>query len=149
MSRPHTITCTHVEHDDIVLADLGDAVEHRDDPALEPLRGRVRVKTRQGRSFRRRDHPVADARLQSVLDATDWFIDPQVRVEEGVVFLNGQAESDELKKWAGDLARNTQDVVAVANRLEVPELSVWDFRLAWSGLLVLCRSSVCGLELTH
>ena len=55
-------------------------------------------------------------RLQNVLDATDWFIDPQVRVEEGVVFVNGQVESDELKKWAGDLARHTQDVVAVANR---------------------------------
>ena len=29
-------------------------------------------------------------RLQSVLDATGWFTDPQVRVEEGVVFLNGR-----------------------------------------------------------
>ena len=76
-------------------------------------------------------------RLQDVLDATDWFIDPQVRVEEGVVFLNGQVESDELKKWAGDLARNTQDVVAVANRMEVLEPPVWDFRPAWSGLLIL------------
>ena len=27
-------------------------------------------------------------RLQTVLDATDWFTDPQVRVEEGVVFLS-------------------------------------------------------------
>ena len=76
-------------------------------------------------------------RLQNVLDATDWFIDPQVRVEEGVVFLNGQVESDELKKWAGDLARNTQDVVAVANRMELLEPPVWDFRPAWSGLLIL------------
>ena len=44
-------------------------------------------------------------RLQSVLDATGWFTDPQVRVEEGVVFLKGQSETDELKKWAGDLAQ--------------------------------------------
>ncbi len=66
-------------------------------------------------------------RLQTVFNVTDWFTDPQVRVEEGVVFLSGQVESDELKKWAGDLARNTQDVVAVANRLEVPEPSAWDF----------------------
>ncbi len=76
-------------------------------------------------------------RLQRVLDATDWFTDPQVRVEEGVVFLNGKVESDELKKWAGDLAHNTQDVVAVVNRLQVTEQSVWDFRQAWSGILVL------------
>lgn len=84
-------------------------------------------------------------RLQNVLDATDWFTDPQVRVEEGVVFLNGQVESDELRKWAGDLARNTQDVVAVANRMEVPEPPVWDFRPAWSGLLVLRRDFIRSL----
>ena len=84
-------------------------------------------------------------RLQSVLNATDWFTDPQVRVEEGVVFLNGRVETDELKKWAGDLARNTQDVVAVANRMEVLEPSVWDFRPAWSGLLALWRDFIRSL----
>jgi small-conductance mechanosensitive channel len=84
-------------------------------------------------------------RLQSVLDATDWFTDPQVRVEEGVVFLNGPVGSAELKKWAGDMASNTQDVVAVANRMEVPEPSVWDFRPAWSGLLVLRRDFIRSL----
>ncbi|WP_373509463.1 mechanosensitive ion channel domain-containing protein [Thiocapsa sp.] len=81
-------------------------------------------------------------RLQTVLSATDWFTDPQVRVEEGVVFINGQVESDELKKWAGDLARNTQDVVAVANRLEVSEPSVWDFRQASSGVSALWRDFI-------
>jgi len=84
-------------------------------------------------------------RLQSVLDATGWFIDPQVRVEEGVVFLNGRAETDDLKKWAGDLARNTQDVVAVANRMEVLEPAVWDFSPAWGGLLVLWRDLIRSL----
>jgi small conductance mechanosensitive channel len=84
-------------------------------------------------------------RLQSVLNATGWFTDPQVRVEEGVVFLKGRTETDELKKWAGDLARNTQDVVAVANRMEVPEPSVWDFGPAWSGLLVLWRDFIRSL----
>ncbi len=58
-------------------------------------------------------------RLQSVMEATGWFIAPQVAVVDGVVFLNGGAESDGIRKWAGDLARNTQDVVAVANRIEV------------------------------
>ncbi len=84
-------------------------------------------------------------RLQSVLDATDWFTDPQVQVEEGVVFLNGLVESADLKKWAGDLASNTQDVVAVANRMEVPEAPVWDFRPTWSGLLVLWRDLMRSL----
>ncbi len=84
-------------------------------------------------------------RLQSVLDATDWFLDPQVRVEEGVVFLNGRVESDELKKWAGDLARNTQAVVAVANRMEVAEPSAWDLRPAWIALSVLWRELIRAL----
>ncbi len=84
-------------------------------------------------------------RLQNVLDATGWFASPQVRVEEGVVFLSGQTETDELKKWAGDLARNTQDVVAVANRMEVSEPSAWDFRPAWGGLLTLWRDLIRAL----
>ncbi|MDA3878118.1 MAG: mechanosensitive ion channel family protein [Halothiobacillus sp.] len=84
-------------------------------------------------------------RLQRVLEATDWFTDPQVRVEEGVVFLNGKVESDELKKWAGDLAHNTQDVVAVANRLQVTQQSVWDFRQAWSGVMLLWRDFIHAL----
>lgn len=84
-------------------------------------------------------------RLRNVLDATDWFTDPRVRVEEGVVFLNGRAESEDLKKWAGDLARNTQDVVAVVNRMEVLDPSVWDFGPASSGLLMLWRDFVRSL----
>lgn len=84
-------------------------------------------------------------RLQRVLDATDWFTDPQVRVEEGIVFLNGKVESDEMKKWAGDLARNTQDVVAVVNRLQVAQESVWDFSQAWSGVMRLWRDFIRAL----
>ncbi|MHB8763157.1 MAG: mechanosensitive ion channel domain-containing protein [Deferrisomatales bacterium] len=91
-----------------------------------------------------RDEDIRE-RLQSVLLATDWFIDPQVRVEEGVVFLNGQVESEELKKWAGGLARNTQDVVAVVNRMEVLDPPVWDFRLASRGLLILWRDVIRAL----
>ncbi len=86
-------------------------------------------------------------RLQRVLDATDWFTDPQVRVEEGVVFLNGKVESDELKKWAGDLAHNTQDVVAVANRLQVTQQSVWNFRQVWSGVILLWRDFIRTLPI--
>lgn len=84
-------------------------------------------------------------RLQSVLDATGWFTDPRVEVREGVVFLNGPAETAELKKWAGDLARSTQDVVAVANRMKVLQPSVWDFSPALSGLRALWRDFVRAL----
>ena len=84
-------------------------------------------------------------RLQNILDATNWFTDPQVLVEEGVVFLNGQVESEELKKWAGDLARNTQDVVAVVNRMEILEPPVWDFSVASRGLVTLWREFILSL----
>jgi len=84
-------------------------------------------------------------RLQSVLEATGWFIEPTVRVENGVAFLSGRTENDDLKKWAGDLARNTQDVVAVANRIDVIEPSIWDFRPAWAGVLVLWRDLIRSL----
>ncbi len=84
-------------------------------------------------------------RLHSVLVATGWFTDPKVEVREGVVFLAGSTETVELKKWAGDLARSTQDVVAVANRMEVLEPSVWDFSPAWSGLRALWRGFVRSL----
>jgi len=73
-------------------------------------------------------------RLKSVLDATGWFPESRVRVENGVVFLGGPAKSEELKQWAGDLARNTQGVAAVANQMEVATASVWDFSLALGGL---------------
>lgn len=91
-----------------------------------------------------RDEEIRE-RLQSVLDATGWFTDPQVEVREGVVFLNGRAQTDDLKKWAGDLARNTQDVVAVANRMEVVEPSVWDFSRAWGGVHDLWRDFIRSL----
>lgn len=84
-------------------------------------------------------------RLQSILTATEWFTAPQVQVKEGVVFLAGGVTSDELKKWAGDLARNTQDVSAVVNRMEVLVPSIWDLRPASSGLLVLWRDFIRSL----
>jgi len=86
-------------------------------------------------------------RLQRVLDATDWFTSPKVAVEEGVVFLEGSVSSAELKKWAGDLARSTQDVVAVVNRMEVRPPSVWDLSPARKGLWALWLDFIRSLPL--
>jgi small-conductance mechanosensitive channel len=81
-------------------------------------------------------------RLQSILDATGWFVEPLVRVEEGVVFLTGSADTEELRRWAGDLARNTQDVAAVANAIKVTEPSLWDFSGASGGMGRLWRDLI-------
>jgi small-conductance mechanosensitive channel len=59
------------------------------------------------------------ARLLRIIRATGWFEAPQVSVQDGVVFLDGMAATAEHQAWAGRLAENMQDVVAVVNRIEV------------------------------
>ncbi|MFN2291235.1 MAG: mechanosensitive ion channel domain-containing protein [Anaerolineae bacterium] len=86
-------------------------------------------------------------RLQGILEATGWFVNPQVRVDEGVVFLNGGAENAEFKTWAGDLARRTTDVTAVVNQMEVLEPSVWDFEPVLTGLEAQGRSVLRAVPL--
>lgn len=81
-------------------------------------------------------------RLQSILEATGWFANPEVQVEEGVVFLHGEADNAEFKTWAGDLARRTRDVTAVVNQMELVEPSVWDFEPILAGLRAQGRSAV-------
>jgi small-conductance mechanosensitive channel len=76
-------------------------------------------------------------RLKQILDTTGWYTSTQVAVKSGVVVLQGQADSADLRKWAGDLARNTEGVVAVANRMEVAEPDIWNFATARQGLAEL------------
>jgi len=82
------------------------------------------------------------ARLQRVLEATGWFTAPQVRVQEGVVFLTGEAQTENLRVWAGNLAGKTEGVVAVVNRIEVPTPSAWDFSSGQSALAKLWQDTV-------
>jgi small conductance mechanosensitive channel len=68
--------------------------------------------------------PVAEdkditARLQRIMNSTGWFKAAQVSVREGVVFLDATTATDEHRRWAGELAKNTQSTVAVVNRIEV------------------------------
>ncbi len=87
------------------------------------------------------DYDIAD-RLERILTATKWFAGPRVSVEEGVVFLDGEANRESSKEWATKLAGSTQDVVAVVNRMTVVEKSVWDFSPAWEQLRVMGRDAV-------
>ena len=93
-----------------------------------------------------RDEEIAK-RLTRILIATEWFIDPQAEVRDGVVFLRGQTRREEWRLWAGDLARNTQDVVAVVNHIEELPRPFWDFTPAWVELRTLWRDSVQALPL--
>jgi len=86
-------------------------------------------------------------RLTRILEATGWFEDPQVRVDEGVVFLSGRVTDVQHREWAGRLAGNTQDVVAVVNRIEVKEASMWDLSPAWTELRRLGAAAVREMPL--
>jgi small conductance mechanosensitive channel len=87
------------------------------------------------------DQQIAE-RLERILTATQWFEDSQVAVEEGVVFLSGRTDREEYKEWAGNLARNTQDVVAVVNRVRVIEGPWWDLAPAWEEVRSMGRDAV-------
>ncbi len=80
-----------------------------------------------------RDEEI-ELRLSSILIATGWFSETQVDVQDGVVFLTGQTQTTEFKEWAGDLARNTQDVAAVVNQIEVLDPPLLDFGPIIDGL---------------
>lgn len=91
--------------------------------------------------------PVAEdaqieERLTRILRATEWFISPTVAVQDGVVFLDGQTRTEDRRMWAGNLARNTQDVVAVVNRIEVIPRPVWDFSPALTEVRTLWRRAI-------
>lgn len=79
------------------------------------------------------------ARLQPILLATGWFSDPNVRVNEGVVFLGGTTTEDRYHTWAAALARRTEGVVAVVNEIEVTRAKLTDLSPALDGLEALLR----------
>ncbi|WP_255011165.1 mechanosensitive ion channel family protein [Roseovarius sp. M141] len=77
-----------------------------------------------------RDSEIAD-RLQRILTASQWFKSLAVSVSEGIVFLDGDAETDEHKEWARQLALRTEGVVAVVDRIEVKPQISWDLTPTW------------------
>ena len=88
-----------------------------------------------------KDEEIA-ARLTRIMDATAWFEQPDVRVDEGVVFLGGRTREEKHKEWAGRLAGNTQDVVAVVNQIGIIQRPLWDLSSAWDELWQLGASTV-------
>lgn len=81
-------------------------------------------------------------RLRNILQATEWFEQPQVRVKEGIVFLQGATTREEHRVWAGNLARNTQSVVAVVNRIILTRPPLFDWSPALEELHALVEKMV-------
>ena len=93
------------------------------------------------------DHRIDD-RLQEILKSTEWFQSESVEVENGVVFLSGTTNDEKYRKWAGDLAAKTEDVVAVVNRISVTEPPILDLDPAWFAGRDMLRSSIRALPLS-
>ncbi|WGW02261.1 mechanosensitive ion channel family protein [Tropicibacter oceani] len=60
-----------------------------------------------------------EARLRNILEASGWYSDVMVEVEDGIVFLDGTTDSTKRQDWVRDLAAKTDGVVAVVNRIRV------------------------------
>lgn len=86
-----------------------------------------------------------ERRLTDILEATTWFRAPMVAVDEGVVFMTGFTRNEAYKTWASDLAMNTQEVVAVVNRIQVDQPPILDLSGIVEQLRDIGRSVVLGL----
>ncbi len=93
-----------------------------------------------------RDDAIKD-RIGRILGATGWYDDIDIEVDEGIVFIDGVAGSQDQKMWARDLAARTEGTVAVVNRLEVREQINWNFAPAVAELEALARRAAVTLPL--
>ncbi len=88
-----------------------------------------------------------ERRLQEIMEATGWFDAPQVRVDRGVAFITGTADTKRHQEWAEATAMNTSDVVAVVNRTTVAKRPLWNVAPAIASLQELSRDTTEALPL--
>ncbi|MCV6824861.1 MULTISPECIES: mechanosensitive ion channel family protein [Halocynthiibacter] len=93
-----------------------------------------------------RDDQIS-SRLAGILDATGWYSDVQIGVEDGIVFMDGLAVSSERQKWAGELAAKTDGVVAVVNRLKVAGADEFSVDPALQELSSLYKKAIAAIPL--
>lgn len=81
-------------------------------------------------------------RLERIYRATGWFNDIAVRTDEGVVFVDGVADTAEHQAWAEALAQKTQGVVAVVNQISIRKQSLLDMTAARRNLEEIGRDGL-------
>ncbi len=86
-------------------------------------------------------------RIARILNATGWYRNVAVVVDEGIVFLDGVTALEERQQWARDVARRTEDVVAVVNRIAVREEVNWDLAPVLAEVERLARKLAVALPL--
>lgn len=93
-----------------------------------------------------RDEEIAQ-RIVEIMRSTGWYKFSRVEVKDGIVFLDGRTTSADHKLWARNLASQTQDVVAVVNRIQVIQEANWSFAPALSEIKSLGNQIVTSLPL--
>ncbi|WP_158270016.1 mechanosensitive ion channel family protein [Litoreibacter ponti] len=93
-----------------------------------------------------RDEEIAE-RILEIMKATGWFKFSRVEVKDGIVFLDGRTNSADHKLWARNLAAQTQDVVAVVNRITVVTEANWSFAPALAEIKSVGNRVVTSLPL--
>lgn len=93
-----------------------------------------------------RDEAIEN-RIGRILRATGWYRNLRISVDEGIVFLDGIAGSQDQRLWARDLATRTEGTVAVVNRITVREEVSWDFAPAFGEIETLARKIAVSLPL--
>ena len=93
-----------------------------------------------------RDDEIA-TRIVEIMKSTGWYKFSRVEVKDGIVFLDGRTTSADHKLWARNLASQTQDVVAVVNRIQVIQEANWSFAPALSEIKSLGNQVVTSLPL--
>lgn len=63
-----------------------------------------------------------ESRLDRIYQASGWFETLEVQVDSGIVVLEGVSGSEKHREWAALVARKTEGVIAVINRIEVESL---------------------------
>ncbi len=91
-------------------------------------------------------------RLREILDTTGRYGNVTVDVRHGVVFFEGQVRDESEGAWLGDLAARTEGVVAVSNRVRVPDPPAWsltpattELRRIWRDILAAAPRFIIGL----
>ncbi|QEG02761.1 Small-conductance mechanosensitive channel [Stieleria maiorica] len=58
-------------------------------------------------------------RIYESAEKAGWLSEAEVVLDSGIVTLKGQSDTEEHREWAANVARKTEDVVAVINELTV------------------------------
>jgi len=86
-------------------------------------------------------------RIGRILNATGWYSNIAVTVDEGIVFLDGTTATQNRWEWARNVASRTEDVVAVVNRIEVREEVSWNLAPALAEIERIARQLAVALPL--